>query len=34
MSLLWFFQVEKSLGEFFPHYEKDQGELDIDYAES
>ena len=34
MSLLWFFEVAKSLGEFFPHQVKEQGQPDIDFAES
>ena len=34
MSLLWFFEVAKFLEEFFSHWVKEQGELNIDSSES
>ena len=34
MNLLWFFEVEESLGGFFPHLVKGQGEPDIDFVEN
>ena len=34
MSLLWFFKVAKFLEEFFPHWVKEQGDPNIDFAES
>ena len=34
MSLLWFFEVAKFLEEFFPHWVREQGELDIDSAKN